>query len=52
MSFGPELRRRNVIRIAGLYRLGLRLRTQVAQTLLPLFDGPGWMLRALNKPLH
>ena len=47
MSFLAELRRRNVIRMAGLYLVGAWLVVQVAETLLPAFDVPGWVLRAL-----
>ena len=47
MSFLDELKRRNVIRIAGLYLVGAWLIVQVASTVLPTFDGPGWLLRAL-----
>src|SRR5678816_3163228 len=49
MSSGliAELKRRNVIRMAGLYLVGAWLLTQVATTVLPLFDVPGWTLRAL-----
>ena len=46
-SFFGELKRRNVIRIAGLYLVGAWLLTQVASTLLPAFDVPSWALRAL-----
>jgi hypothetical protein len=35
-----ELRRRNVIRMAGLYLVGAWLVTQVAGTVLPMFDAP------------
>jgi TolB-like protein len=42
-----ELRRRNVIRMAGLYLVGAWLLTQVASTVLPTFDVPSWVLRAL-----
>ncbi len=42
-----ELRRRNVIRMAGLYLVGAWLLTQVASTVLPAFEVPGWALRAL-----
>jgi TolB-like protein len=41
-----ELRRRNVIRMAGLYLVGAWLIVQVAETVLPAFDVPGWVLRA------
>jgi len=47
MSLFAELKRRNVIRMAGLYLVGAWLLTQVATTVLPLFDVPGWTLRAL-----
>jgi TolB-like protein/Tfp pilus assembly protein PilF len=41
-----ELRRRNVIRMAGLYLVIAWLVVQVAETVLPAFDVPGWVLRA------
>src|SRR5690242_16382308 len=44
-SFFTELKRRNVIRMAGLYLVGAWLLTQVATTLLPLFGAPEWLLR-------
>ena len=47
MSLLHELKRRNVIRVAGLYLVGAWLLTQVASTVLPAFDVPGWALRAL-----
>jgi TolB-like protein/Tfp pilus assembly protein PilF len=46
-SFFTELRRRNVIRMAGLYLVGAWLITQVASTVLPTFDVPSWALRGL-----
>jgi TolB-like protein/Tfp pilus assembly protein PilF len=46
-NFLAELKRRNVIRMAGLYLVGAWLLTQVANTLLPPFDVPRWALRAL-----
>ena len=46
MSFFAELKRRNVIRMAGLYLVGAWLIIQIAETLLPAFDVPGWVLRA------
>ena len=46
-SFIAELKRRNVIRMAGLYLVGAWLLTQVASTLLPAFDAPSWALRGL-----
>jgi adenylate cyclase len=42
-----ELRRRNVIRMAGLYLVGAWIIVQVSETLLPIFDTPGWVLKAL-----
>ncbi|PZO09399.1 MAG: hypothetical protein DCF27_05680 [Lysobacteraceae bacterium] len=47
MSLFAELKRRNVIRMAGLYLVGAWLFVQVAETLLPIFDTPGWVLKAL-----
>ncbi|SFM99672.1 tetratricopeptide repeat protein [Dokdonella immobilis] len=47
MSFFAELRRRNVIRMAGLYLVGGWVVIQVAETLLPAFDIPAWVLRAI-----
>jgi hypothetical protein len=45
-SLLAELRRRNVIRMAGLYVVGAWLVVQVAETVLPAFDIPSWVLRA------
>ena len=42
-----ELKRRNVIRVAGLYLVGAWLLIQVASTMLPAFEGPSWILRAV-----
>ncbi len=47
MSLLAELKRRNVIRMAGLYLVGAWLIIQIAETLLPAFDVPGWVLRAI-----
>ncbi|MGE4073115.1 MAG: hypothetical protein AB7E72_18255 [Lysobacterales bacterium] len=47
MNFLAELKRRNVIRMAGLYVVGAWLFVQVAETLLPIFETPGWVLKAL-----
>ncbi len=47
MQLLAELRRRNVIRIAGLYLVGAWLLVQVAETVLPVFGVPDWVLRAL-----
>jgi len=46
-SFFTELKRRNVIRMAGLYLVGAWLLIQVASTVLPTFDVPPWALRGL-----
>ena len=47
MSFLAELKRRNVIRMAGLYLVAAWLITQVAGTLLPMFDAPAWIARTV-----
>lgn len=47
MKFFSELKRRNVIRMAGLYLVGAWLATQVAATLLPVFEAPGWVMKVL-----
>ncbi len=47
MSLLRELKRRNVIRMAGLYLVGAWLVVQVAGTLLPIFHTPDWVLQAL-----
>ncbi len=47
MSFISELKRRNVIRMAGLYMVGAWLIMQVSETLLPIFDTPAWVLKAM-----
>ena len=46
-SFYDELRRRNVIRMAGLYLVGAWLITQVAGTVLPMFGAPDWLPRSI-----
>ena len=46
-GFFAELKRRNVIRMAGLYLVGAWLLTQVASTVFPTFDVPTWALRGL-----
>jgi len=46
-SFIAELKRRNVIRMAGLYLVGAWLIVQVSETLLPLYDTPDWVLKVL-----
>ena len=42
-----ELKRRNVVRVAGLYLVGAWLLVQVAGTLLPVFDAPAWVMKSL-----
>jgi TolB-like protein/Tfp pilus assembly protein PilF len=51
MSLLAELRRRNVIRMAGLYLVGAWLVVQVAATLLPVFEAPAWVMKALVAAL-
>ena len=51
MNFISELKRRNVIRMAGLYLVGAWLLTQVAATLLPVFGAPAWVMKALVAAL-
>ena len=46
-NFISELKRRNVIRMAGLYLVGAWLLTQVSATVLPLFNAPLWMPRGV-----
>jgi len=40
--FFSELKRRNVIRMAGLYLVGAWLVVQVSGTVLPMFGAPEW----------
>ena len=47
MSLLAELRRRNVLRIAGLYLAGAWLIVQVAGTVLPLFGSMAWLARTI-----
>jgi TolB-like protein/Tfp pilus assembly protein PilF len=47
MTFFAELKRRNVIRFAGLYLVGAWLLTQVASTVLPMFGAPDWLPRSV-----
>ncbi|MBL0164122.1 MAG: tetratricopeptide repeat protein [Xanthomonadales bacterium] len=47
MKLLAELKRRNVIRMGGLYLVGAWLILQVAETLLPIFHTPDWVLQAL-----
>ncbi len=47
MTLLAELKRRNVIRMAGLYLVGAWLITQVAGTVLPMFGAPEWVARSI-----
>ena len=47
LSFFAELKRRNVVRMAGLYLVGAWLLTQVAGTVLPMFGAPDWLPRSI-----
>ena len=47
MSLIAELRRRNVIRAAGLYLVGAWLVVQVTGTILPMFSAPDWLPRTV-----
>ena len=47
MTLIAELKRRNVIRMAGLYLVGAWLLTQVAGTVLPMFGAPAWLPRTV-----
>ena len=46
-SFFGELKRRNVIRMVGLYLVGAWLVVQVAGTVLPMFGAPEWLPRTI-----
>jgi adenylate cyclase len=46
-NFFTELKRRNVIRAAGLYLVGAWLLVQVASTVLPMFGAPDWLPRTI-----
>src|SRR5438067_9342575 len=46
-NFFAELKRRNVVRMAGLYLVGAWLLTQVASTVLPMFGAPDWLARSI-----
>jgi len=47
INFFAELKRRNVIRAAGLYLVGAWLVTQIASTVLPMFGAPDWLPRSI-----
>jgi len=42
-----ELKRRNVIRMTGIYLVGAWLAVQVAGTVLPMFGAPEWLPRTI-----
>src|SRR6266576_3802685 len=46
-TFFAELKRRNVIRMTGLYLVGAWLVVQVAGTVLPMFGAPEWLPRTI-----
>jgi TolB-like protein/Tfp pilus assembly protein PilF len=46
-NFFAELKRRNVVRMAGLYLVGAWLLVQVAGTVLPMFGAPEWLPRSI-----
>ena len=46
-NFFAELKRRNVVRMAGLYLVGAWLVTQVTSTVLPMFGAPEWLPRSI-----
>src|SRR6476660_8895061 len=46
-NFFAELKRRNVIRMAGLYLVGAWLIVQVSGTVLPMFGAPDWLPRSV-----
>jgi TolB-like protein/Flp pilus assembly protein TadD len=46
-NFFAELKRRNVVRMAGLYLVGAWLFVQVASTVLPMFGAPEWLPRSI-----
>ena len=43
MNLLAELKRRNVLRMAGRYLVAAWLVVQVADTLLPVFGAPDWV---------
>src|SRR3954464_12475721 len=46
-SFFAELKRRNVVRMAGLYLVAAWLIVQVSGTVLPMFGAPDWVPRTV-----
>ena len=49
MSFWEELKRRNVVRVGAAYAVVAWLLIQVADTLLPTFGAPGWVMPAFSS---
>ena len=47
MSFFTELKRRNVIRVGIAYAVAGWVLVEVASVLLPTFDAPAWIMRAV-----
>ena len=47
MNLFMELKRRNVIRAAGLYLVGAWLAVQVTGTILPMFGAANWIARSI-----
>ena len=47
MKLLAELKRRNVLRMAGLYLVGAWMVVQVASTVFPAFGLPDWALRGV-----
>jgi TolB-like protein len=47
MNLLGELKRRKVLRVAGMYLVGAWLVVQVVETLLPIFETPGWVLKLI-----
>jgi len=45
--FFEELKRRNVLRMAGVYLVGAWLVVQVSSTVLPMYDAPAWLPRSI-----
>ncbi len=46
-GFIEEMKRRKVIRLGGLYLAGSWLLLQIADTVLPILDSPGWVARTM-----
>src|SRR5437870_3423382 len=46
-QFFAELKRRNVVRMAGLYLVAAWLLVQVGGTVLPMFGAPDWFPRSI-----